>query len=433
MRVGLYLENKNIQNIDLSQPWLGNPGCGGAEFLFVALSYELQKRQSTQCKLILLANSIDRLPKILEARQVSDVCDAARMAKDERCNFFIYRPRRREQMNILDLIEKLNLPTIGWAHITPNTSYLRKMASISFFKALVCVEHEQYDLIQDSPLWKKLTYIRNGFDVDNFRLSILPEKDFSSVVYLGSLVPQKGFHLLAKVWKSILQRVPHAKLTVVGTGALYKESAKLGPWGVAEKGYEEKYIIPYLVDSVGQPHSSVHFAGKLGHEKKELLHQALIGVPNPTGATECCPGSVLEFGACGTAVVTGAFYGMMDTISDGVTGLLGRTERDLINNICTLLNNPEKARQMGKNGEQFVQQKYNYDKITNQWMNLFDNLSHGKRLRYIPFKKNIFRHWKWAVFINRFFQKMVGGIFLWPSVSELKIFLISIFQKLRWG
>ena len=431
MKIGFYLENKNIQSVDLSRPRLGNPGCGGTEFLFVALSYELQKRQNARCKPILLANSIEKLPKTLEVKQVSDVCDAARTAKNDGCDFFVYRPRRREQMNILDLIEKLKLPAIGWAHITPTTPYLRKMAGVSFFKALVCVEHEQYDLIQDSPVWKKLTYIRNGFDVSNFRMSSPPKKDFSSVVYLGSLVPQKGFHLLAKVWGDIVKRIPYAKLTVIGTGALYNESAVLGPWGIADKNYEEKHIIPYLANSEGQPYSSVKFMGKLGHEKKEVLHRALIGVPNPTGTTECCPGSALEFQACGTAVVSGAFYGMMDTINHGTTGLLGRTEGDLINNICSLLNEPEKACEMGKNGEQFVQRKYNYDRITRQWMDLLDHLFQGERLRYIPFKKNIFRHWKWAIAINSFFQKTMGRIFLWPSIDEIKQWLRPAFQRWR--
>ena len=431
MRIGFYLENKNIQNVNLTQPRLGNPGCGGTEFNFVALAYELQQKQNNRCKPILLANHIEKLPKMLEARQVSNVCDAARMAKENNCDFFIYRPRRREQIKILDLIEKLNLPTIAWAHITPGTSYLRKMAQERFLRAVVCLEREQYDLIQDSSCLKKITYIPHGFDVDNFRLSTLLEKDFSSVVYLGSLVPLKGFHLLAGAWPTIVKRIPHAKLTVIGTGALYDESVKLGPLGVADRNYEKKYIIPYLSDSAGQLCSSVRFVGKLGHEKKEILHRALIGVPNPTGLTETFCMSAVEFQASSTAVVSGAFYSLMDTVNHGVTGLLGKTKNDLINNICYLLNNPEKACQMGKAGEQYIRQKYNYENITYQWIDLFERLSRGEQLRHISFKKNIFRHWKWAVFINRFFQKTVGSIFLWPTVNELKIFLMSMFQKLR--
>ena len=69
------------------------------------------------------------------------------------------------------------------------------MARNNFLKALVCVEHEQHDHIQDTALASrfKTTFIVNGFDVGNFRLENPPEKQNNLVVYLGALVPQKGF------------------------------------------------------------------------------------------------------------------------------------------------------------------------------------------------------------------------------------------------
>ena len=40
-----------------------------------------------------------------------------------------------------------------------------------------------------------------------------------AVTYIGSLVPTKGFHVLAAVWKTILKEVPDATLNVVGNGS----------------------------------------------------------------------------------------------------------------------------------------------------------------------------------------------------------------------
>ena len=431
MKIGFYLENKNIQNVDLSQPRLGNPGCGGTEFNFVALAYELAKRQSTRCTPILLANSTQKLPKDIDVKQASHVYDAAHKAKEIGCDFFIYRPRLKSQMDVLDLIEKLNLPTIGWAHLTPTPPYLRKMAKKSFFKALVCLEREQYDLIQDSPVWNKLTHVPHGLDIDGFCHSLPQKKDFNSVVYLGALVPQKGFHLLAKVWPRIIERMPNAKLTVIGTGNLYGTNTQLGPWNIADKFYEKNYIIPYLSDSNGSPHPSVHFAGKLGHEKKEILHRALIGVPNPTGQTETFCMSAVEFQACSTAIVSGAYYSLMDTVNHGVTGLLGSTETDLVNNICDLLENPQKACQMGNAGENLIRKKYDYGKITNQWMELFFRLSDNKPPKHFPFKKNLFRHYKWIIVINKLFQTTIGRVIPWPSFNEIKVLILSFFKSCR--
>ena len=295
MKIGFYLENKNVRNVDLSHPRKGNPGCGGTEFLFVALAYELAKKQNHKCTPLLLANHTHKLPNNLIAKKSLSIHDAIEIAKQEDCDLFVYRPRIESQMDIIEKVDKLEIPTIGWAHTPISSIYMKKMAQSSFFKALVCVEHEQYDLIQDSTLWKKLTYIPNGFDVDNFCLSPPPEKNFNLVVYVGSLVHTKGFHLLARVWPQVIARIPNAKLTVIGTGNLYNENAKLGRWGIADKEYEENYIIPYLSDSKEKPHSSVNFMGKLGYEKKKFIHQATVGIVNPTGSSECCPGSALEF------------------------------------------------------------------------------------------------------------------------------------------
>ena len=423
IKIGFYLENQNIKDVDLSQPELGNPGCGGTEYLFSALPYYLAKLHGDKCETILFANHTGNLIRNVKSFQVSDVIAAAKAAKEYSCDFFIYRPYRHTQEDLLETLSELTLPSIAWAHITPLGEHLRELAKHKYVKALVCVEHEQYDLIQDSPIYKKLTYIVNGFDLDGFSLAEKPPKDPNLVVYLGSLVPQKGFHLLAKVWKQIIARVPSAQLVVIGSGALYNENAKLGPWKIAEKSYEEKYIIPYLADDKGELHPSVTLMGKLGLEKKEILYRALIGVPNPTGQTENCPGSALEFQATGTAVVSGAYNGLLDTVQHKITGLLGKTENDLMNNICTLLEAPDEAIKLGENGQTFIQERYNLTKITSEWITLFNNLANKKRPKRYPFKKNFHQHTKWATMINRFLQNNIGKLFYWPTILEIKHFL----------
>lgn len=420
MKIGFYLQNRYIPDVDLSRPDKGNPGCGATEYLFAALPYYLAKLHGETCTPVLLANHTGLLTENVKTTQVADVYDAARQAKQFGCDIFVYRPRRRTEEDILNIVDTLQLPTIGWASITPTEPYLRKMAKSAYFKALVCWEHEQYDLIQDSSVSRKSTYIVAGFDVDGLRLINPPEKDPRLVVYLGALIPQKGFHLLAKVWPRVLDRVPDAKLTVIGTGALYDASAQLGPWGIAERTYEEQHIIPYLSDSDGQPLPSVNFAGKLGNEKKDILHRAMVGVANPTGQTEWFCVCAVEFQASGTAVVSGAYYGLMDTVEHGSTGLLGRTKDDLVNNICDLLENPEKACRYGENGVVSIRQKYSYNQVAKQWMDLFDRIIKDKPLKRVSFKRNLHRHYKFLVAINRPLQRVFGRFMYWPSVMEMK-------------
>ena len=419
MKVAFYLENHAIPDVDLSRPSLGNPGCGGAQHMLAAIpSHLAAAEEKTGCQPLILANHVHRLPGNVTSLRVSDVVEAASKAKEEGCDIFVYRPRRHLEAELLALIDRLELPTIARFSITPTGPYLRALAKSTHVKAVVCVGREQHDLAWDTPVWPKLTHITNGFDVDGFRLANPPAKEPGLVVYLGALVPQKGFHLLARAWPRVLRRHPEARLAVIGSGALYG-AADLGPWGVAAPDYEAQFA-PHLAGPDGKPHPSISFLGRLGLEKKEWLYRASVGVPNPTGQTENCPGSALEFQACGTAVVSAARFGLLDTVRDRETGLLGRSESDLVNNICALLDDPARAERLGRNGIRFVREAFDAGAINADWHDLFDRLARGVRPKpYFP-KPNLHRHAKGLILLNRFPQMTLGRLVAWPSVAGMK-------------
>ncbi len=429
IKIGLYLENREIPNVDFGRPELGNPGCGGTEFLFASLPHYINIYGSGNFQPVLFANETDLLPAGVDAFKVKDVTDAARQAKSTGCSVFVYRPRRHLERDLLCLIDEQKLNSVAWVHVTPTAEHIRAMASTSHLKAFVCVEHEQHDQLYDSAVWSKLTYIVNGFDLGGFQLITPPIRKDNLVVYLGALMPQKGFHLLAKAWPKILARQPYAELAVIGSGALYEERAKLGPWGIAEKSYEENLIIPFLSDENGAPHKSVRFFGKLGIEKKQLLYLATVGVPNPSGQGENCPGSALEFQACGTAVVSAARYGMLDTILDGKTGLLGKTEDDLVDNICRLLENKDLASNFGSNGISFIDERYNYKGVVASWEKLWVSILKSSPPPRIQLKANLWQHHKFLIAMNRPFQVVIGSIIAWPSVIEFKSWIAKLIRR----
>ena len=418
MKIAFYLENCRIPEVDLSRPWLGNPGCGGTEYLFAALPSYLATLEGHKYQILIIANHVGRLPGNVWSLRAQNIEDAARRARDEGCGLFVYRPRRHRQTSFLSLIDRLRLPTVAWAHLTPVETHLRALAKSTHVKAVVCVGREQHDLAWDTPVWPKLTHITNGFDVDGFRLADPPAKEPGLVVYLGALVPQKGFHLLARAWPRILRRHPEARLAVIGSGALYG-TADLGPWGVAAPDYEAQFA-PHLAGRDGNPHPSVSFLGNLGLEKKEWLYRATVGVPNPSGQTENCPGSALEFQACGTAVVSASRYGLLDTVRHGKTGLLGRTEGDLVDNICSLLDDPARAERLGRNGVRFVREAFDVGAINADWHDLFDRMARGARPKPYFLKPNQHRHAKVLILVNRLFQMTLGHLVAWPSVVGTK-------------
>ena len=275
MLIGFFLDNRRLGRTDFSRPWEGNPGSGAAEYLHAATPYFISKHCGHKAECMIFSPHVEYLPSSIEARQAGSVVDAARQAKARGVDFFVFRPRMNEELHILDVIDELALPSIGRAALTPNPAHIRRMAKSSAFKALVCVGKEQYDFLMDSPVHDKIVHIDNGVHVASCSPGALTYKDSRLVVYLGALVPQKGFQILAAAWPEILKRVQDARLSVIGSAKIYDEDAKLGPLGVAEERFERDFLLPHLADAAGKVHPSINFHGQLGREKYQILRKAL--------------------------------------------------------------------------------------------------------------------------------------------------------------
>ena len=84
----------------------------------------------------------------------------------------------------------------------------------------------------------------------------------------------------------------------------------------------------------------------------------------------------LEAMACGKPVIGGAHGGIPDIVEDGVTGLLvphGDAER-LAAALESLLNNPNRAREMGARGRERVQKEYTFGEFQSRLMQLFETV-----------------------------------------------------------
>jgi len=267
------------------------------------------------------------------------------------------------------------------------------VASCTNISRLVCVGREELDLLRDHPVIYKTTCIFNGIHPSTYAPDHHIVKTGTTVVYMGSLVREKGFHILAKVWHQVKARAPSARLVVIGSGQVYNERAKLGRWGVAEEDYEREFR-PFLSDEEGNPDASVEFLGRLGAEKISILQQADIGVVNPNRnphiGTETFCLSAVEFEACGVPVVSAAEDGLLDTVVHGQTGLLIHNERSLSKYIVLLLEDRGLREQYGRNAMEFVQSEFDYKKICPQWQSLFFDVIHDQPNTIYPMKSNVF-------------------------------------------
>lgn len=430
MRVAYYLDNRFVENVDFGTPWEGNPGTGASEYLQVAIPYFLKHYCGESVDPIILAHNIDLLPDDMETHQVDSIAHAAKRAKGLDVDFFVFRPRLNEEESILDVVDELQLPSIGIGQLIPFPQHIRKMSRSDFFRAFVCVGREEYDFLLDTPIYNKIVCINNGVHVESCLQRDEIELDSKLVVYMGCLVFQKGFHLLAMAWPEVLKRIPDAKLSVIGSLKMYRANAQLGPLSIADEEYERQHIIPHLFLPDGQLHPSVIFHGNMGQEKYVLLRKAAVGVANPSGQTETCCVSAVEMSACHTAVVSGAYYALLDTVLHKQTGLLGRTVRDLADNICQLLSSPHKAILYGENGFQRVMAEWDFSVVCPQWERLFYALKNGYKLKCQCPRRNIFRHRKFLRMLNHPAQALLGSIIRWPSLQECDRVIISLIRKI---
>jgi glycosyltransferase involved in cell wall biosynthesis len=140
------------------------------------------------------------------------------------------------------------------------------------------------------------------------------------VAFVGALTESKGFHHVLAAWPLVLERVPEAMLDVFGSSAIHTPSAKTGSSGVMTADFEERYW---------RQLPNVRFHGSLPRPQlcRELQRTRVAVVnPNLSGSMETFCLAAVEAQACGVPVIGAARQGLLETIADGRSGLLIRSQ-----------------------------------------------------------------------------------------------------------
>jgi glycosyltransferase involved in cell wall biosynthesis len=416
--IGFYVDNSHTK-VDFTKVHLGNPGVGYSEYLPIALTFFLTKNYFNYFKYILFSHNTKNMPKKINCIKVDSIVDAADKAKKLQASVFVFRTRINQELQILNHLERLKLLSIGIAQLTPSPKHIDEIENCKYLRALVCVGREQYDSLLDTRIINKLSVIENAVFEDQYSFSSLKDKKTKSVVYLGALVHQKGFHYLAKAWPNILKVVPSAKLEVIGSNRVYGDKLNVGKFSPAEPEFEKKFLAKYLTDINGNLIKSVKFWGRKGIEKNKIISKSLVGVANPSGSTETCCVSAVELSASKLPVVSGAYNALLDTVIHKKTGLLGKNTMDLERNIILLLSNPQISHKMGVEGKKYIKKKFSFKVIAPKWIKIINAVIFDKPIEKPKSKiKNIFRHKKFLRVINSYISFLVP--MKWPSIYHLE-------------
>jgi glycosyltransferase involved in cell wall biosynthesis len=365
-KLGFWFENHRIATVDLSSPELGNAGVGGTEYQFVLLAYLLLLMKPEDVEVTFFLEAKQSLPKGIKQVVVPDLNAAYKKSSAQSDDFLIFRPRRDITDEIIQIsFNKTKL--IPWLHITPKRNYLDWFVNNPVIHRVVFVGDDQRLRTIDHKVFANSSTI---FNASCGIYKATGTRKNNSVVYLGALVPRKGFHILAKAWSDVRKEIPQAELFVVGSGALYDKNAQLGSLKLAESSYEDQFV-NLLGGEDGIQRLGVHFLGNLGLEKKNIIDSATVGVVNPSGLTENCPMSVVEFYQSGVPVVSSVKYGMRDMIVSGETGVLCRSSSDLSAALIKFLNGSLDSERFGSKGIEFAKEKFSPELIVENWMQIF--------------------------------------------------------------
>ena len=207
---------------------------------------------------------------------------------------------------------------------------------------------KEYDV---SP--EKISIIPNGVDLSLFNISKL--KDPKKIVFTGAMYYHRGLDILLEAIPKIIKKIPDAKFILIGSGS---ELEKLKET-VSKNNLE----------------SSVEFKGWMKREEiPENITDASIGI-GPLRLTDvtarALPIKVLEYMSVSLPIIAQKGTLPDDVLVNEKNGYFIDGVDDLAEKIISLLEKPEKIKEMGLQSSQMVQ-KFSWDNIVKNILEVFE-------------------------------------------------------------
>jgi glycosyltransferase involved in cell wall biosynthesis len=413
-KVLFFVEFDSPTSISWDDLEIGNPGIGGTQYTTLCLAKELSSLIDYEIKIVCKSPLDLHSPIGVLQLTIEQAVDYA----EHNSYILVYRPTINFEPQLLRKLTSTSASIVAWAHVGPSQKTLRLMSSIPSIKRVVALGERELISWFDNPVIKKSVLIRNGHHIPSTKSRYIT--DMKAITYIGSLVPQKGFHLLAEVWPKIVEMHPQMYLNVVGSGNLYRSETGLGKLGIADPLYEE-----IILKNLGHSINSVNFLGKLGGESKnEVVASSYVGIINPSGNTENCPLSALDFQSLSVPVLSARKYGVIDTVKDGDTGILFRHYKDLPQHLDKLIQNPILRESLANRCLPFIQERFNFAGVVNEWKTLFSNLEKPLDRIQLNFSDSVNPN-EIITIANGKFLRFLRFRFRWFTIIELNTFLKS--------
>lgn len=425
-KIAFYLYNRNISDVDFTRLLDGNPGVGGSEYLIVLTAWQLAVRDNG-LEVTLFVDREGAFPQGLKTYTVKEANDALEKANEKEIDIFVIDHKRMNWSDNPFSKVKEPMKIVCWCHNFVTPAIAKIMIKSPCVQRVVAVGREQMDLYRDDSLFLKSDYIYNSVPVKDKYIhlaKLTPYKERPhSVAYLGSLVKDKNFHVLASIWQKILDKVPDAQLYVIGSSKVYSKNMQLGRYGIADAEYENLFM-PFLTDDKGKIIPSVHFLGAMGEEKFEVLKNIRVGCPNPTGASETFCLSAVEMQAVGCTVAAMQAPGYYDTFFNGK---ISKNINGLVKDIVELLQG--ESPKSYEDTLNHIKQNFSIETVMADWEKLLGGNGKGYLHPISPISHFLYKEKIAKEFLRLIYFKIPFLYNILPSIETIKNIIIR--HKLR--
>jgi len=211
---------------------------------------------------------------------------------------------------------------------------------------------------------KNIFNIPNGLNLEEFN-NLPPQKDIENlypdlkgkkvILFFGRIHPKKGLDILAKSFSTFAKDRENVRLVIAGPD---------------ENGYKSKIKSILKNEDIL---NKVIFTGMLsGNTKLAVLNRANIFVL--PSYSEGFSMAVLEAMACGLPVIITGKCNFPEVEKNKAGIIINGDVNPLAKALDNLLNNPYLCKEMGENGRKLVREKFTWDKIANQMINLYEKI-----------------------------------------------------------
>jgi colanic acid/amylovoran biosynthesis glycosyltransferase len=202
----------------------------------------------------------------------------------------------------------------------------------------------------------KIIEIPCGFDTKFFK-PVDPLSSNKQLLFVGRFTEKKAPGVLISAFHFVLQHVPDARLIMIGTGELYLNVVL----------QIEKLGISNSIELLGIK-SPEEVMAEMGKARAYVQHSRV----SENGDSEGSPVSIIEAAGCGLPVISTKHAGIKESVIHGKTGYLVEEGdwKKMGEYMIMLLNDPELAYQLGKEGRNHILQNFNMEKQMKELLGL---------------------------------------------------------------